>query len=332
MTTFAAVRGHEAAVSRLAAAARDDQVAGAYLLIGPRGIGKRLLADAFAARLLCEAPVADDACGACRHCTRITAGTHPDLRIVVREPDRRDIRTEQARETTRWLGLRPLMAERKVAIVDGAEHLNEHGQNALLKTLEEPPGRAVLLLTTSAAALLLPTVRSRCQRIRLEPLGPDTLGEVLGSHGVTRDALRALAARSGGSPGRALELAADGMEDVRTRVLEALPRLAEHSAAELSRLAQDLGQSSVEVALGTAVSWYRDVLGAVLGVAGDPRNADMADTIGRAAAARPPAAVLRQLALVCDTIEALEQNANRQLALETMLLRLRAIERRPDAH
>ena len=261
----------------------------------------------------------------------MAAETHPDLRIVTRESDRRDIRTEQARETTRWLGLRPLMAERKVAIVDGAEQLNEHGQNALLKTLEEPPGRAVLLLTASAPALVLPTVRSRCQRVRLESLGSDAMGEILAAHGVAPAAARALAARSGGSPGRALELAGDGMDEVRKRVLDALPRLAEHSAAELSKLAQELGQTSLDVALGAAVSWYRDVLGAVLGVAAEPRNADQIDAIGHAAAALPPTAVLRQLALVCDTIEALEQNANRQLALETMLLGLRAIDRQPGS-
>ena len=107
-----------------------------------------------------------------------------------------------------------------------------------------------------------------------------------------------------------------------------------HGASErvLSRLAQELGQTSLDVALGTAVSWYRDVLGAALGVASTPRNADLADAIGRVATARPPTAVLRQLALVGDTVEALEQNANRQLALETMLLGLRAIDRQRGAH
>jgi DNA polymerase-3 subunit delta' len=90
------------------------------------------------------------------------------VRLVEREEERRDVRTEQAREVTRWLMLRSLMAARKIAVVDDAECLNEHGQNALLKTLEEPPGAAVLILCATDASLLLPTVRSRCQRVALE--------------------------------------------------------------------------------------------------------------------------------------------------------------------
>src|SRR5262249_61400487 len=102
----------------------------------------------------------------------VAAGTHPDVRVVVREEDRRDIRIEQVRELTRWLSLQPLMASRKVAIVDGAHELNEHGQNALLRTLEEPPVGSHVLLLASAASLLLPTVRSRCQVVRLDRLQP----------------------------------------------------------------------------------------------------------------------------------------------------------------
>src|SRR4030095_11980220 len=96
-----------------------------------------------------------DACGGCAQCTRVEAGTHPDVRRVAREEERRDIRTEQPGDVTRWLTLRPLMASRKVAVIDDAECLNEHGQNALLKTLEEPPGASVQLLLASQAALLL---------------------------------------------------------------------------------------------------------------------------------------------------------------------------------
>src|SRR5205823_13403059 len=121
----------------------------------------------------CAAPVAGDACQACAHCTRVAAGTHPDLRTVERDAERRDIRIEQVRELARWLALQPLMAHRKVAIIDGAHCLSEPAQNALLKTLEEPPPSAVLLLTAAAAALLLPTVRSRCQRSEERRVGKE---------------------------------------------------------------------------------------------------------------------------------------------------------------
>ena len=325
---FADLCGHERAIGRLQRAAAQQRVAGAYLLAGPPGVGKRTLAAAFAARLLCAAPVSDDACGTCPHCTRVASGTHPDLRVVAREPERRDIRIEQTRELGRWLALRPLMAERKVAIVDGAEYLNEHGQNALLKTLEEPPGSSILLLTTSAPASLLPTVRSRCQRVRLDPLPTDVLAAFLASRGIPAADARLLAAQAEGSPGRALELADAGLTRLRASVVELLSGLAERSAAELSAAAQELARGPVEAALAVVVAWYRDVLGTILGDAGGGlRNPDRAEHIRTAAAHSPAATVLRQLEVAYDTIQSIGRNANRSLALETMLLVLRELER-----
>ncbi len=317
--TFADVVGHERARAALERDLGEGRVAGAYLFVGPRGIGKRALADAFAASLLCGGP----ACGTCAHCVRTAAGTHPDLLVVAREEDRRDILAEQVRDLVRRLALRPLMAERKVAIVDDAEHLNAHGQNALLKTLEEPPGGSVLLLVASAPSLLLPTVRSRCRRVRLDPLDEAALVRLLRARGVAAEDAAALAAQAGGSIGRALELARPEAAAARARVLESLPRLAELPAAELSALAHALAQGPLDAALAAAVSWYRDVLAAALGVE-RPRGAD---GVRAAAAGRRPAVALRQLALVCDTIAAIEQNANRTLALETLLLDLREVER-----
>lgn len=321
------VVGHDAAVARLRRAAAEGRPANAYLLLGPPGIGKRTLADAFAARLLCERPEAGDACGTCRHCTRLAAGTHPDVHVVVREEDRRDIRIEQARELTRWLSLRPLMAARKVAVIDGAECLNEHGQNALLKTLEEPPGQAVLLLTAAAPGLVLPTVRSRCQLVHLRALSAADVAAVLLRRGVDAATAESLAAQAEGAPGRALLLADDEQARPRTALLDALPQLGSLAAAELSALAQGL-RGGADAALGAAVGWYRDVLGAALGVDAVPRrNPQRAAAIRTAAAGRSPARILRQLAVVCDTLDALGRNANQQLALETMLLALRDVER-----
>ncbi len=328
---FADVVGHEraAAILRHTAGAGG---AGAVLLLGPTGVGKRVLADAFTARLLCEAPTGDDACGSCAHCTRVAAGSHPDVRVVTREEDRRDIRIDQARELCRWLGLQPLMANRKVAIIDGAQQLNEHGQNALLKTLEEPPGASVLVLLATAPALVLPTVRSRCRMIRLDPLPPDAVARVLEAQGLPPERARALAALAGGCPGRALELDGEPHRLARALVLERLPGLRRLAAHEVSQLAQEMAREPVDAALSATVGWYRDVMQVAL--VGDDlplRNPDAAEAVRAAAAHTDPAVLLRQLEGVCDTITALERNANRMLALETMLLWLRAAERSDTA-
>ena len=328
--TLTDVVGHAAAVARLAHAARADRPAPAYLLSGPSGVGKRTVADAFTAELLCATPGPDGACGVCAQCVRVAAGTHPDVRVVVREEDRRDIRTEQVRELTRWLVLRPLMARRKVALVDGADALNEHGQNALLKTLEEPPGASVLLLVVGRPSLLLPTVRSRCQHVRLDPLTADELGRFLEQRRVPRQQTAMLAARADGSPGRALALLEDVHGEQRTMVLERLARLRDLTAADLSALAQSLSRGEVEPALDAIASWYRDLLGRVVGRGPALRNPEMAAALEASAAHSTVHGVLRQLEAVCDTIEAIEGNANKALALETLLLDLRRIERDPE--
>ena len=329
--TFADVVGHDDAAHRLRRAAAEDRTAGAYLLWGPVGIGKRTLANAFAAHLLCATRGAEDACATCAQCIRVAAGTHPDLHIVQRDEDRRDIRIDQARALTRWLGLRPLMAQRKVAIIDGADCLNEHGQNALLKTLEEPPGAAVLVLVATHVSLLLPTVRSRCQRIRLASLPLDAVRRFLRARGLPEARIELLAARAEGSPGRALALADDTSAELRATILERLAHLPESAAAELSTLAQAVARGPMEAALDTMVAWYRDVLELALLDHPRLRNPDSANAARAVATRLSPADILRQLEAVYDTIGAIGRNANRVLALETMLLALRRIERGPGA-
>jgi DNA polymerase-3 subunit delta' len=249
--------------------------------------------------------------------------------VVVRDVDRRDIRTEQVRDLSRWFALRPLMGQRKVALIDGAETLNEHGQNALLKTLEEPPGAAVLVLTAGRASQLLPTVRSRCQHVRLDPLPDAELARFLASQGVAPKEVALLVARAGGCPGRALGLRDDPHAEQRTLVLERLARLPELTAADLSALAQTVARGEVDPALDVIASWYRDLLGLVAGGGAALRNPDAAATLEATARRTTVPAVLHQLRAVCDTIDALHRNANRALAIETLLLALRRIERDP---
>jgi DNA polymerase-3 subunit delta' len=330
--TFAGIVGHDRAIRGLRAAVATGRPAHAYLVTGPVGVGKATLARAFTASLLCDAPRDGDACGTCAQCTRVEAGTHPDVRYLEREAERRDIRTEQARELTRWLTLRPLMASRKVAVVLDAECLNEHGQNALLKTLEEPPGASVLLLLAAHASLLLPTVRSRCQRVRLDPLPAALLDRLLADRGVATDVRATVVPRAEGSPGRAVALLDDPRAEARVRMLTALGRLDETAAHEVSAVAQALGRDDADVALESALSWYRDVLALVVGDGeAAPRNADVLPALRTVAARTTVPAVLGALEAVCDTIRDVEQNANRVLALETLLLTLRRLERTAQA-
>ncbi len=189
----------------------------AVLVVGPPAVGKMTLADDLAAGLLCLAPdPADRPCRACRACRLVAAGNHPDLhRLGPEGPGGQVLIGDAGRPAGR--GVRNLVAElaylpveggHRVAIVEHAERMNEDAQNALLKTLEEPPPRTTIILCADAEDRLLPTVRSRCVRLRMAPLAIRAIESLLVERGVT-DAHGAarLARIAAGRPGLAMAYA-----------------------------------------------------------------------------------------------------------------------------
>lgn len=217
---FADVQHQPGALSLLRRALRSGRTHHAYLFDGPEGVGKELAARALAACLLCEgargAPDAD-ACGVCRACRALATGAHPDFHFVERglhkfHPDR-------AVRASRGLFLAvavirtyliepaagsPALGRRRMFIVRDAERMNEEAQNALLKTLEEPPGAATIVLVSSSADRLLATIRSRCQRVPFAELPTAFVEQRLAADGLGPDDARALAALCGGRLGVAL--------------------------------------------------------------------------------------------------------------------------------
>ncbi len=211
-----ATRGQPAA---LAAVERMIRVGApqALLLVGPASVGKTTLALDLAAGLLCHA---DDPavrpCGACRSCRLIDAGEHQDLHRLAPEGPGRQVRIGDpadpdpgtVRHLIRELARLPVEGAHRVALVEGAHRLNEDAQNALLKTLEEPPPGATLVLCADEPEQLLPTVRSRAAVLRLGPVGIRAMEELLAEHGVEPPRSGRLARLADGRPGVALALAA----------------------------------------------------------------------------------------------------------------------------
>ncbi len=202
------VIGQRRLLERLGAHALRGDVAHAYGISGPRSIGKRTAALRIAQTLNCDTPnAAAGGCGTCRSCRKIAEGTHPDVVLVTRADDKRDIVIEQIRAMQNDLALRPLEGRRRVVIIDDAADMHEHAEVALLKTLEEPPSHAVLLLLTPTPERLLDTIRSRIQSLAFRLVPTAEIAEALRSRFGT--AAERHAAAAGGRPGIAITLATD---------------------------------------------------------------------------------------------------------------------------
>lgn len=228
------IRGHDEQVRAFERVIRGGRLAHAYLFTGPAGVGKRLFAEELAKALLCEGRRAGrlEACDQCEACALFASGTHPDYFRAGKPEDALELPIEIVRELCRGLSLKPARGQRKIAVLDDADHLNEYAANCFLKTLEEPPPGSVLILIGTSSDRQLPTILSRCQVVRLTPLSEADVVDILNSHGLPDPALIPGLARLGrGSPGEALALAEPELWEFRKRLLDTL------SLAEIDRVA-----------------------------------------------------------------------------------------------
>jgi DNA polymerase-3 subunit delta' len=210
----ARTRGQAAALAAAATMIRG-RVPQAVLLVGPEGVGKTTLALDIAAGLLCTAAVDARACRTCRACRLVEHGSHPDLhRLGPAGPGRQvviggpDAKYRGVKDLVGELPLMPVEGGARVAIIESADRMNEDAQSALLKTLEEPPAGVTILLCADQETRLLPTVRSRCFRLRLGLVGPRDIEAILADHGLADPPTAARLGRlAGGRPGLALAYA-----------------------------------------------------------------------------------------------------------------------------
>lgn len=337
---FAEVIGQDRAIGSLRAALARGALHHAYLFGGPAGVGKGTAARLLAQAANCEGEAAGaaDACGRCVPCGKIARGLHPDVLFLAEEREMaragrweprsgrtpsREIVVDQVRELVdRRLGMKRFEGRRRFVVIDPADAMNPQSQNALLKTLEEPPEDTTLVLVSSSPDALLPTIKSRCLRVPFAPLPDALLARRLEAEGWAPEAARLAAALAGGSLGRALTLDAEALAERRAAVEAAAgldPGDAGAWIAYAARAGKDreLARESCELLL----VWLRDVL--ALGTAGDGATLalpDLAALSRRVAAALPPAAALRRRERVQQALRALRQNGAPALALERMLI------------
>ena len=184
---------------------KAGRIAYAFLLSGPHGTGKRTCANYLTQTILCASPQAP--CGQCPACKKVLAGLHPDVHVVGEEE--KSISVDSIRALRDQLALRPFEADRHIALIPRADRMTAQAQNALLKTLEEPAGGNVFFLLTDQPGAMLPTIVSRCRRLRFSPVSVEACAEILAEKGVEPGRARLAAACAQGAVGRALEIAGD---------------------------------------------------------------------------------------------------------------------------
>ena len=348
------IRHQDAALRRIQQALSRDRVPHAYLFHGPEGVGKEKVARGLAQLLLCSDPTerklgideagvvglecVQESCGRCEDCLLVAAETHPDFHLIYRQlhrdhPDS-EVRKRKGLElgvdvlrhfVIDKVGLTPLRGRAKLFVIRAADDMTVHAQNALLKTLEEPPGSTFIILLVSAVDRLLPTTLSRCQLVRFDGLPEaficDKLQEL--RPGLSRDRIEWCARSGEGSLGRALECAEDELFELHHRMADGLTRLGDGHSDSLAKTWTDeasaLGEryrrrdpditdaEATRRGLATvfqlAAGWHGDVL----------RNcADAAQFMD----AETVASAINRLA---EAQRQLDLNANTQLIVETLI-------------
>jgi DNA polymerase-3 subunit delta' len=297
--SFRDTLGHHSVKSLLASAIARGSLPPTLMLAGPAGVGKYRLGLATAAALNCLEPIAGqtglalDACGRCRACDRIARQIHVDL-VTLAPDDNALIKIDVVRDALDRTGYRPFEGRKRVVIIREADTMQPPAQNALLKSLEEPPPGTVFMLTTAVPGMLLPTVRSRCMRLRLGRLTEAEVVAVLTrDYEMTDEQARSVAALADGSVGLAVAVATADLSAVRDRAIHLLDRAARGAVPARLQAAvplvtespgNDRERTEVALAMRVLASMVRDI--ELINANGDPRllaNSHVADQLRRLA-------------------------------------------------
>ena len=360
---WSSVIDQERVVRTLRRALQRSRVAHAYLFHGPDGVGKRAVALEMARALQCTTQT-DEACEACSACRKTRRMVHPDVHVLFPYPkgtDEEDVAariqrfgedpyaavdyvrrpslsdpTETSNKQVMYhidrvqddllhpMRYRPVEGQYKVALITDVQHMNETAANAFLKLLEEPPPQTVFLLTTSRPEQLLPTILSRCQRLRFDPLLPDAIETALQEReDMAPDKASMLARMADGSYSRAVELAENrDLMTSRTLVLQYLRAAFTLDVSKLSEHADEIagqGRERVKSVLRLLLRWVRDLmLYRTLGDDAPLVNVDQAEAIARFCDNLPHADLEAMVAAVEQAIDLTERNVRRRLVLMSL--------------
>lgn len=263
MFSFSEIVGHEQIKEHMQAAIRDKKPFHAYLFQGEEGVGKEALARTFAAGLQCQSESTDKPCKECVSCRQMESGNQPDVIWVTRE--KVSLGVDEIREQLcNTMDIKPFSSPYKIYLVPEAEKMTEAAQNALLKTIEEPPEYGIVILMTSNISALLPTIQSRCLTMEFRPLSTAVVESYVKEHCQVPDyQARASAAFAQGNLGKAMRYAkSEDFIERKDHIISLLRHVEQMDLSEMLAVIKDLGTRKDEVRdyIDLMVLWYRDVL------------------------------------------------------------------------
>ena len=322
--SFKNVLGHQRPIAFLRRAIKNEKVVNSYLFLGSEGLGKKYVALQFTKALNCLGEEAEkgDACDHCSSCKKIDHALHPDVLLI--EPEGQNIKIDQIRQLQRGLAYRPYEGKRSVCILTAADRMAPNMSNILLKTLEEPPLHTVIVLLANNSAFILPTILSRCQLIRFNPLPTPLVSKWLTeSKGLHEEEAHLLASLSEGSPGKALEIQEEMRQIPREELLKDWVGLKSLSPEKIGSWVGSLPseRESLLLILEVAKTLLRDlVMMKTLKKEPNLIHSDLLPVMESTVKNWSLSSLLKRMEILNQAALSIKANANTGLALEAMML------------
>lgn len=327
MANFKDIIGHEQVIAHLSSSLKNKKVSHAYIFNGEDGCGKNLLAKCFAKALQCEAGYGDS-CEMCRSCKQVESGNQPDIRWVTHEKAG-SIGVDEIREqVNNDIVIKPYSSKYKIYIIDEAEKMTPQAQNALLKTIEEPPSYGIIMLLTNNALALLPTITSRCVTLNMKAIDQTKVRDYLMKEYEIPDyKAKVCASFAQGNMGKAIKMATSAdfneLHEFVLRTVKMIDSMDTHEVMEVvKRLAEFKGD--IYDVIDMMMVWYRDVL--MLKLSHDPNLLIYPDeyrTLSRFAAKATYEGMDKIIQGFEKAKARLRANVNFDTAMEMMLLTIK---------
>ncbi len=321
--SFKNIIGQEVPIRALKNLIAEDQVRGAYLFLGPDGVGKRTTSMEFAKAVNCDGKKGD-ACDLCSSCNKIDSMNHPDVFIISSEGSSNSIKIKQIRRIIYQASLKPYEGRKIVFIISNGEEMTIEAQNALLKLLEEPPENHILIVTASNIEGLLSTVISRCKVVRFSCLGQDQIQAFLQRRGIDEKKAILFSHMAMGSPGRALGY--ERMDIITTRDRIVNDFFFRKTALLREGTLNEEIKRDLKTSLYMLLCWYRDLM--VFKFTQDKTvllNVDRSEEISPYSSRFSIDRLERDIATIMKTMVYMKSNMNPKIALFNMAIELKGI-------